>query len=203
VWVQARRTATPKDTYAQIGMHKTESDECVIAELTVISDMATFTDHIIDAPYVGYSMSTPQLYLTTNIGYQCFKNSLENPNRLDSFQVAAVLQNTFAVGQYLSGGGDLPVTMNDCDLTNLEFVLRDANFHPVRLYSPMFVFLKVEPVADPTRDTSQFRIRDQSADHYFHGVRHTIPDIRSVPQIYNEEQQVVLAVTMAESQGIL
>jgi hypothetical protein len=194
--------ATTGDEKAQITVH-TAKEETKTVEIEVISDMITYTSHVIDAPYVGCSMSTPQLYLTTNLGYQCFKNSLMEPRKLQSMQVAAVLQNTFAVGQFLQGSGDFPITTNDCDLTNLKFVLRDANFRPVRLYSPMYVFLKVEPVVDPARDTSQFRVGQQSADQFFRGVRHKIPDISQVPQIYTEEQQLVLAVTMQESQGIL
>jgi hypothetical protein len=111
---------------------------------------------MIEAPYVGNSLSTPQLYLLANNGYQVFKNDLARPNFLESVQVAAVFQNTFSPGMYLSGGSDTPVTMNDMDLANVEYTLVDSNYHPIKLNSPMFITLKVDPVDDPARDISKW-----------------------------------------------
>jgi hypothetical protein len=124
--------------------------------IEVISDQVPYTLNVIDAPQVGFSLSTPQLYLTTNIGYQVFKNSMLSPRILDSVQVAAVLQNTFSVGMYMSGGGDFPITMNDADSSNLTFTLCDANYHPIKLLSPMYVILKVDPTPNPSEDISQW-----------------------------------------------
>jgi hypothetical protein len=124
-----------------------------------MTDQIIVPKHAITAPYVGYSLSTPQLFLVTNNGYQVFKNSLIRPQELSTVQVAAVLQNTFAAGMYMSGGGDFPILMNDCDLSNVTFTLTDSNFHPLSLRSPMYVFLKIDPADNPAADISAWRGR--------------------------------------------
>jgi hypothetical protein len=125
-------------------------------DIEIVSDQVPYQANIIEAPYVGFSLSTPQLYLLTNIGYQVFKNSMLTPRILESVQVAAVLQNTFSVGMYMSGSGDFPITMNDADSSNLTYTLCDANYHPIKLLSPMYVVLKVEPTPNPNEDISQW-----------------------------------------------
>jgi hypothetical protein len=122
----------------------------------IISDQVQFESHVIEAPIVGCSLSTPQLYVQTNIGYQVFKNSLKEPKKLDAVQVCAVMQNTFAAGMYMNGGGDFPITMNDCDMSNLKFTLVDSNYHPIKLFNPLYMIIKVEPVKDPVEDISQW-----------------------------------------------
>jgi hypothetical protein len=124
--------------------------------IDVMSDQVEYKAQVIEAPYVGVSLSTPQLFLLTNIGYQMFKNSMLTPRQLDSVQVASVLQNTFSPGMYMSGQGDFPITMNDADSSNLTFTLCDANYHPIKLLSPMWVILKVDPAPNPTEDISQW-----------------------------------------------
>jgi hypothetical protein len=124
--------------------------------IQIISDIIHYEAQVIEAPYIGYSLSTPQMYLLSNIGYQMFKISFLSPRILDSVQVAAVLQNTFSAGMYMSGGGDFPITMNDADSSNLTFTLCDSNYHPIKLLSPMYLFLKVDPAVDPMEDISQW-----------------------------------------------
>jgi hypothetical protein len=124
--------------------------------IEVVSDQIKYEAQVIEAPYVGVSLSTAQLYLTSNIGYQVFKNSFLTPNILSSIQVVAVLQNSFAVGMYMSGGGEFPVVMRDADASNLRFQLVDANYVPVKLMSPMFLIIKIDPTDNPAEDIKQF-----------------------------------------------
>jgi hypothetical protein len=164
VIVQALHHATTLDEKAEVkaeivivtGEKGQKTTILLTAEIEIISDQVEYQAQVIEAPYIGVSLSTPQLYLTTNIGYQVFKNSMLTPKTLDSVQVAAVLQNTFSPGMYMSGQGDFPITMNDADSSNLTFTLCDANYHPIKLLSPMYVILKLEPTPNPVEDISQW-----------------------------------------------
>jgi hypothetical protein len=138
------------------GGTKTWTEYSVQTTVNILSDQIQYDLNILEAPYVGSSMSTPQLYLLANNGYQVFKNDLANPQALEAVQVAAVFQNTFSPGMALSGGGELAVSMNDMDLGNVEYLLVDSNYHPIKLNSPMFITLKVDPVDDPARDISKW-----------------------------------------------
>jgi hypothetical protein len=134
----------------------TEEEETT-TEVFVMSDQVEYDTYYLEAPYVGYSLSTPQLYVTTNIGYQVFRNSFTQPRDLAGSQVCAVLQNSFSAGMYLNGAGDFPITTNQFDLGNMEFTLVDSNYHPLKLFSPMFVIMKIEPAADAAQDIKQFK----------------------------------------------
>jgi hypothetical protein len=58
---------------------------------------------------------------------------------------------------YLNGAGDFPIVMNQYDMGNLEFTLVDSNYYPIKLFSPMFVILKVEKTANPMEDIKVFQ----------------------------------------------
>jgi hypothetical protein len=145
VWVY-RKTYETDQLYLECKVH-------------IMSDQIEYDAQVIEAPYIGSSLSTPQLYVTTNIGYRVFKNSMEKRDKLDTVQVCAVLQNTFSAGMYMHGGGDFPILLNDCDMANLQFQLVDANYHPVKLLSPMYIIIKVEPQDDPAQDITPFKGR--------------------------------------------
>jgi hypothetical protein len=176
VMVQALHHATSEHDLAVIDAEITFADLETLGlstSITIISDQVEYTANVIEAPYVGFSLSTPQLYLLANIGYQMFKNSLLTPRILDSVQVAAVLQNTFSAGMYMSGAGDFPITMNDADSANLTFTLCDANYHPIKLLSPMYVILKVDPAPNPVEDIAQWnqvlpRVRRPQVQPIYH-----------------------------------
>jgi hypothetical protein len=128
---------------------KNAEAEC---EFFVISDQVEYETNYLEAPYVGYSLSTPQLYVTTNIGYQVIRNTFTEPDELRGSEVCAVIQNSFSAGMYLNGAGDFPMVVNQFSLSNVDFTLVDSNYHPIKLFSPMFVIMKIEPTADPAQD---------------------------------------------------
>jgi hypothetical protein len=155
--IQALHEATTDaQIYAVYRTSDGSEDQTEPIKIEIISDQVEYTAEVIEAPVIGVSLSTPQLYLLTNIGYQMFKNSMLKPRQLDSVQVAAVLQNTFSAGLYMSGQGDFPIVMNDADSSNLTFSLCDANYHPIKLLSPMYLILKIDPAPNPVEDISQW-----------------------------------------------
>jgi hypothetical protein len=154
--IQALHERTSEAQIYAIIRHDHKVEPLPPITIEIISDQVEYTAQVIDAPVVGVSLSTPQLYLLTNIGYQMFKNSMLKPKQLDSVQVAAILQNTFSAGLYMSGSGDFPIVMNDADSANLTFTLCDANYHPIKLLSPLYLILKVDPTPNPVEDISQW-----------------------------------------------
>jgi hypothetical protein len=159
VTIQARQQAT-NGAAAEVIAHYVNVDGSLpqqgVFDIEVVSDQIQMTDWSIEAPYVGNSMSTPQLYLTSNCGNQWFNNDLERPHDLDAVMVA-VIHNSFTVGYPISGAGDAPVLVTGCDLSHLEYELVDSNYYPIRLESPMFLTLKVEAAENPIRDVSVWR----------------------------------------------
>jgi hypothetical protein len=154
--IQALHEATTEAQIYAIVRHGHKVETLPPINIEIMSDQVEYTAQVIDAPVIGVSLSTPQLYLLTNIGYQMFKNSMLKPKQLDSVQVAAILQNTFSAGLYMSGSGDFPIVMNDADSSNLTFTLCDANYQPIKLLSPMYLVLKVDPTPNPVEDISQW-----------------------------------------------
>jgi hypothetical protein len=128
-----------------------------VFEIEVVSDMIEMNDWSVEAPYVGNSMSTPQLYLLSNCGNQWFNNDLQRPHELDAVMVSAIIHNSFTVGYPISGVGDAPTIVTGCDLSHLEYELVDSNYYPIKLQSPLFLTLKVEAAEDPIRDVSPWK----------------------------------------------
>jgi hypothetical protein len=155
--IQAQKEVGEATIEANLWTKKDNKPEVVSTTIFVMSDQIKYQVEVIEAPYIGFSLSTPQLYLTTNIGYKVFKNSLDEPDKLTNVQVCAVLQNSFSAGFYMNGSGDSPILMNDGDMANLEFTLVDANYHPLKLLSPMYIFLKADATKDEARDISMWR----------------------------------------------
>jgi hypothetical protein len=57
-------------------------------------------------------------------------------------------------GGTIAGTGFQPIVLDDRDLANLHFDLVDSNYKPIKMLSPMFVTLKIEPAEDPAQDIS-------------------------------------------------
>jgi hypothetical protein len=147
VYIQALRRRGKATVRCSFGNGGEES-----CQVLVMIDQVEYETNYLEAPYVGYSLSTPQLYVTTNIGYQVVRNSFPQPDELRGSEVCAVLQNSFSAGMYLNGSGDFPMIVNQFNLSNIYFQLVDSNYHPVKLFSPMFVIMKIEYTADPVQD---------------------------------------------------
>jgi hypothetical protein len=125
--------------------------------ITVINDLVTATRWKLEAPAVGNPLSTPQLYLMSNIGSQVYQNKLTTPDFITNAQVSATIQNTFSAGYSISASGDAPVQVSTASLNNLTFELVDANFSPIALLNPMYITISATPVPiSANNDLSQF-----------------------------------------------
>jgi len=119
---------------------------------------ASTTTYRVRASSVGYFLSTPILYLVSNVGVQSFRQrgrrlavleKDEDIKKMSSSRVVLRVTNSFSANYpIVANNADFEVTTNSNDLSNLEFTLIDANGQEVRLLNPMYVTIKVLPVPD-------------------------------------------------------
>jgi hypothetical protein len=138
-------------------------------DVQVYNDQVEMNRQRVEAPAVGNGLSTPQLYLMSNIGTDMFqsnstlptvlddKPSLELATGLRNARVAAIINNSFSAGYPITTGGEPPSRVSTMDVSNLTFRLVDANFKPIKLLNPMYLTIQVSPVEQNTiQDISQF-----------------------------------------------
>ena len=101
---------------------------------------------IILCPDVGLYLSTPVLYLACNLGSNSYKNT---QNSFTSMRILMRLINSFFAKQPICNpNGDYTTTVRCSDLSDVRFTLMDANYHEVKLLSPMYLAIQIEPIPD-------------------------------------------------------
>ena len=95
---------------------------------------------------VGNYLSTPILYLVSNIG----KSSFRNLN--DAMNVSKIIlriNNAFSADYpIVVSNADFEVVINSNDLSCAQFTLVDANMHEIKLLSPMYITIAIHGVID-------------------------------------------------------
>jgi hypothetical protein len=103
-------------------------------------------DSTIKIKSVGFTLSTPVLYLMSNLGFNSYKNT---QNNFTSNRILMRLNNSYTSEQpIICTNGDFQTIVNSSDLSDIRFQLVDANFHEVELLSPMYICVSLEPVDD-------------------------------------------------------
>ena len=103
--------------------------------------------HYIKAESVGLTMSTPILYLISNVGIQSYRNSEEY--ELHGAKIVMRLNNTsISNAPIVINNGDFRTTILSNDLSMLEFKLVDAYLHEIHLLSPMYLTIHVDAIED-------------------------------------------------------
>lgn len=110
---------------------------------------------IVLCPDVGLYLSTPVLYLSCNLGSNSYKNT--NNKNFTSMRVLMRLTNSFFAKQPINhANGDYTTTVRCSDLSDVHFTLIDANYHEVKLLSPMYLTIQIEPI--PDHEDSKYNI---------------------------------------------
>ena len=92
---------------------------------------------------VGLCLSTPILYLVSNVGSLAFRNT-EN-NDLQSCVIVMRIVNTFVNGMpIIASNGEFSQTITSTDITGSSFVLVDSNMHEIDLLNPMYITIRVD-----------------------------------------------------------
>lgn len=101
---------------------------------------------ILRFPDVGLFLSTPVLYLASNLGSNSYKNMQKTTT---SMRILMRITNSFFAKQPISAtNGDYTTTVRCSDLSDVHFILMDANYHVVKLLSPMYLTVEIEAIPD-------------------------------------------------------
>ncbi len=112
-------------------------------ESTLINDVNT-----LQINEVGMFLSTPVLYLASNIGYNSYKN-ISNSDYLTSMRIVMKLNNSYSSAYPIfATNGDYIIRIRTNDLSDMRFVLLDANYKEIKLLNPMYITISVEPIID-------------------------------------------------------
>ena len=106
-------------------------------------------------PDVGLYLSTPVLYLACNLGSNSYKNTTQH--NYTSMRILMRLLNSFFAKQPINNSnGDYTTIVRCTDLSDIRFTLVDANYHEVKLLSPMYLTVQIEAIPDP--EDKQFNV---------------------------------------------
>ena len=98
-------------------------------------------------PDVGLYLSTPVLYLACNLGSNSYKNTTQT--NFTSMRILMRLTNSFFAKQPINhANGDYTTMVRCSDLSDVRFTLIDANYHEVKLLSPMYLTIQIEAIPD-------------------------------------------------------
>lgn len=106
-------------------------------------------------PDVGLYISTPVLYLACNLGSKSYRTSGDS---FTSMRILMKLTNSFFAKQpIVNANGDFTTTVRCSDLSDVRFTLIDANYHEVKLLSPMYLTVQLEAIPDSQSDPTALR----------------------------------------------
>lgn len=131
----------------------------VNVELPLQSTEATtngqgITIYTLRFPDVGMFLSTPVLYLASNLGSNSYKNMQKSTT---SMRILMRINNSFFAKQpILATNGDYTTTVRCSDLSDVHFILMDANYHVLKLLSPMYLTVEIEAIPDKLNDERDF-----------------------------------------------
>lgn len=114
-------------------------------------DILTESKQEIIIESVGFTLSTPVLYLLSNLGAKTLKNKLIDgkSNGLASMKTAMRINNSFSANYpIVSGNSDFETIIKSNDLSNVSFFLVDANCIELTLLSPLYLTIHVRPIPD-------------------------------------------------------
>ena len=98
------------------------------------------------AKSVGNILSTPILYLLSNI----VKSSYRNLNdKMNISRIVLRINNSFSANfPIVVNNADFEIEINTADLSHLELTLVDANLHEIHLLSPIYITISIQPIPD-------------------------------------------------------
>ena len=102
------------------------------------------------AQSAGYSMLTPILYLISNLGSKCYDNI---DNNYCNHKILMRVSNSFSANYpIINGNAEFSSVIPTNALSDIEFKLVDANRHPIRLLTPMYLSINVDAVENEDED---------------------------------------------------
>ena len=113
--------------------------------LPLISEYTGGTFSIL-AQSVGNYLSTPVLYLVSNVGKSSFRNLHEN---ISISRIILRINNSFSANYpIIVTNADFEVDIASCDLCNIQLTLVDANMHEIHLLNPIYITIAVKIIKE-------------------------------------------------------
>ncbi len=120
--------------------------------------------HKIEINEVGAYLSTPVLYLASNIGYNSYRNR-DDSGYLTSMRILMKLNNSYSSSYPIfATNGDFVARVNTSDLSDARFVLIDANYKEITLLNPMYLTITIELIENAAIVPVSGRRRPKAAD---------------------------------------
>ena len=142
------RAISPGETIIHYQI-KNNFDQSVINKQIKVKIKSQYVDvkkYKIVSDTVGYMLSTPILYLLTNIGNSVFFNEIHDQNKIQCGTVCMCMNNSYASSMpIVATQGDIITKCAINATSNIFFTLVDANMHEVKLLNPMYITVSVRP----------------------------------------------------------
>ena len=98
------------------------------------------------AQSVGNYLSTPVLYLVSNVGKSSFRNLHEN---ISISRIILRINNSFSANYpIIVTNADFEVDIPSCDLGNVQLTLVDSNMREVHLLNPIYITISVKIIEE-------------------------------------------------------
>ena len=131
---------------------KSKFDERIFEKtikITIKSQYNIVTKHQIISDTVGYMLSTPILYLLTNIGSSVFFNEIHDQHKMQCGTVCMCMNNSYASSMpIVAMQGDIVTKCAITATSDIFFILVDANMRPVKLLNPFYITVNIKPDED-------------------------------------------------------
>ena len=118
-------------------------------DITIKSQYNLVQRYNIISDSVGYMLSTPILYLLTNIGNSIFFNEIHDQNKMQCGTVCMCMNNSYASSMpIVAMQGDITTKCAINATSDIFFILVDANMRPVKLLNPFYITVSIRPDED-------------------------------------------------------
>lgn len=98
---------------------------------------------------VGYFLSTPVLYLLSNLGGVNYFNQSTEKYKIDASSISMRLLNSFTASMPIIGSNsEFSKVVYSSDLSDFELILVDANLHEIELLNPIYITINVSNASD-------------------------------------------------------
>ena len=151
----------------KLPLESKEDDSLKPAERTYVDDEGEVHTETVNVNQdlvietVGFTLSTPVLYLLSNVGAKTFKNKLDDEDKsyMATLRTAMRINNSFSANYpIISGNCDFKTVIKSNDLTNVMFWLVDANLKELTLLSPLYLTIHVIPIPDAIRNSNELEV---------------------------------------------
>lgn len=114
-----------------------------------ISSTLNNSTYIYNIKSVGYFLSTPILYLLSNLGGVNYFNLSDEKHKIDASCISMRLLNSFTASMPIIGSNSefSKITLST-DLTDFELILVDANLHEIDLLNPIYITINISNASD-------------------------------------------------------